>query len=264
MFPHYTTLELTSPGEHLVKLVLNRPEVSNAFNTSMCEELLDAILWLNYRSEDIRCLLITGAGDKAFSAGGDLKERQNMNDQEWRAQHKIFERFIREVWKCEIPIISVVNGGAVGGGCELALTADFILAADSAFFALSETSLGIMPGAGGTQNLPRAVGSRLAKQLIFTGERLHAREAYRVGLVNRIYPPEDLMSGAYDIASRVCRNAPLSIKQAKFAINYGMEMNYSGGLELELAAYNQLVGTKDRQEGVNAFNEKRRPIFGGR
>jgi enoyl-CoA hydratase/carnithine racemase len=157
-----------------------------------------------------------------------------------------------------------VNGAAYGGGCELALCCDFAYAAESARFALTEVTLGIMPGAAGTQNLPRAVGERRAKELILTGRPFSAREAYEWGMLNRVCAPEKLLDEAIETGRRIAENAPISVRQAKHAIHFGMQMDLHSGMMFEIEAYNRMVPTEDRREGVRAFNEKRKPQFKGR
>lgn len=258
----YETIELSEPAEHILVLRLNRPEASNALNTQMGRDLLAAFTTLQNEMR-YRCAIITGSGDRAFSAGGDLKERRGMTDEQWRAQHEIFEHASAALLDCPIPVMAAVNGAAYGGGCELALCCDFIYASTTARFALTETSLGIMPGGGGTQNLPRAVGERRAKELIFSASPFTAAEAAAWGMVNRLCEPHELMPEALAVAGRIARNAPLSVRQAKKSIHQGLQMDLRSGLVLEIEAYNRLVPTADRREGVLAFNEKRRPRFTG-
>jgi enoyl-CoA hydratase/carnithine racemase len=213
---------------------------------------------------NLRCIVLTGTGDKAFCAGGDLKERRGMTDEAWTRQHVIFERMVRALIDCPVPIIGAVNGAAYGGGCEIAGACDFLYAADSARFALTEVTLGIMPGGGGTQTLPRAVGERRAKELILTGKPFTAAQARDWGLVNEVFPLPDLLREALATASRIARNAPISTRQAKLAIHRGLQLSLRDGLALEIEAYNRMVPTEDRREGVLAFNEKRPPNFKGR
>src|SRR5438132_5646229 len=157
---------------------------------------------------------MTGAGDTSFCSGGDLKERLCMTDETWQAQHLLFERAIRAFIGCPVPVIGAINGAAYAGGCELALCCDFLYAAESARFALTEVTIGIMPGAGGTQNLPRAVGERRAKEIILTGRPFSAQEALEWGVLNRVVEPEALMGTALDTAKTIAANAPLSVRQA--------------------------------------------------
>ena len=182
----YETLQVEDKGDGLVLLTLNRPQVANAMNTQMGRDLLDFFDAVNGDPLAYRCIVMTGAGDKAFCAGGDLKERLGMTDETWQAQHLLFERAVRAFIGCPVPVIGAINGAAYAGGCELALCCDFLYAAETARFALTEVTLGIMPGAGGTQNLPRAVGERRAKEIILTGRPFSAQEAFEWGMVNRL------------------------------------------------------------------------------
>jgi enoyl-CoA hydratase len=214
--------------------------------------------------ENLRAVIITGQGDKAFCAGGDLKERNGMSDESWQAQHVIFERMVRAIMGCPIPVLAAVNGAAYGGGCEIAAASDFIYAASTARLALTEVTLGIMPGAGGTQNLARAVGERRAKELILSGLPFTAAEAEAWGLVNRVVEPSELLEATLAIARRIAGNGPIAVRQAKQAIHRGLQMSVWDGLAFEIEAYNRLVPTEDRREGVRAFNERRKPVFSGR
>jgi enoyl-CoA hydratase/carnithine racemase len=255
------TDELLALG--VLHAVLDRPEAANAMNTQMGRDLHSLFSGLASESGPVRCVVLSGAGTRAFCAGGDLKERNGMTDEQWQAQHKIFEDAIRSVIECPIPVLAAVNGAAFGGGLELALACDLIFASNSARFALTEVTLGIMPGCGGTQNLPRAVGERRAKELIFTGQSFSAAEAAEWGLVNRVWSEEDLLTETMKTAERIARNAPLSIRQAKLSISRGLELSFANGMLFEIQAYNRLVPTDDRREGIAAFNEKRSPQFKG-
>lgn len=187
-----------------------------------------------------------------------------MTDTEWRAQHAIFEEAFYAIMDSTVPVIAAVNGAAFGGGCELALACDFIYAARGARFALTETTLGIMPGCGGTQNLPRALGERRAKELILTGRAFSSAEALEWGMVNRVCEPGELMPAALETAQAICANAPVSVRQAKKAIQCGLNVDLRTGLAFEIESYNRTVVTEDRLEGVRAFAEKRTPRFRGR
>jgi enoyl-CoA hydratase len=187
-----------------------------------------------------------------------------MTDEQWTRQHVIFERMVRALIDCPVPIIGAVNGAAYGGGCEIAGACDFLYAAEGARFALTEVTLGIMPGGGGTQTLPRAVGERRAKELILTGKPFTSAQARDWGLVNEVFAPADLMPEALATASRIARNAPISVRQAKLAVHRGLQSSLRDGLALEIEAYNRMVPTEDRREGVLAFNEKRPPNFKGK
>ncbi len=260
----YSTLALDRPGETLLRITLNRPDFANAFNTQMATDLVHCFEQLAMEPADLRCVLLTGAGERAFCAGGDLKERDGMSDAAWTSQHLVYERMIRALLQCPLPVIAVVNGAAFGGGCELVAGADFAYAAEHAKFAMTETSLGIIPGAGGTQTLARAVGERRAKELILSARRFSAAEAFDWGLVNAVYPAVELMPAALDTAERIAANAPIAVRQAKQAIHRGLQMSLADGLAFEIEAYNRTVPTADRREGVRAFNEKRKPEFEGK
>ena len=252
------------PRPDVLLVTLNRPDVLNAMNTQMGHDMLHLFQALAMDPDLARAVVLTGAGPRAFCAGGDLKQRRGMTDAQWQAQHHVFEAKVRAMIDCPVPLVAAVNGAAYGGGCELALCCDFIYAADTARFALPEVTLGIMPGAGGTQNLPRAVGERRAKELLLSGRPWSARDAERWGMVNRVCAPETLVVEAVDTAAVMAGNAPVSIRQAKRAMHHGMDMSLADGLLFEIEAYNRMVPTEDRREGVLAFNEKRKPQFKGR
>jgi enoyl-CoA hydratase/carnithine racemase len=262
--PQYETLKLERDGEHVLVVTLDRPQVLNALNTQMMREQLD--LWTRLAAEpgDIRCAVLTGAGERAFCAGADLKERDGMSDAQWRAQHEILERAFTALVECPLPVIAALNGHAFGGGLEMALCCDFIYAVNNARCALPEVRLGIMPGGMGTQNLARAVGERRAKELILGARQFTADEAREWGLFNRVCEPDKLAAEARETARAIADNAPLSVRQAKKSIHYGLQMDLATGYRFEIEAYNRLVDSDDRREGVRAFNEKRKPRFSGR
>jgi enoyl-CoA hydratase/carnithine racemase len=260
----FETIKVDEKGDGLVLLILNRPNVANAMNTQMGRDLLAFFDAVNADPLAHRAIVMTGAGDKAFCAGGDLKERQGMSDETWATQHLLFERMIRAFLGVPVPVIGAINGAAYAGGCELALCCDFLYAADGARFALTEVTLGIMPGAGGTQNLPRAVGERRAKEIILTGRPFSAQEAFDWGMVNRLCPPGRLLDATLETARRIADNAPISVRQAKHAIHYGLQMDLASAMMFEIEAYNRMVPTEDRREGIASFNEKRKPVFKGR
>lgn len=260
----FETLLIERPAEHVVLLTMNRPERSNAFNTRMGVEMGRFFGSLYVDSEEARCIVVTGAGEKAFCAGGDLKERNEMTNEAWKRQHAIFEQKTLAMLDCPVPILAAVNGAAYGGGLELALSADFIYAARRARFAQTETRLGIMPGAGGTQNLPRACGVRRAKEIILTAEPFTAEQAYEWGIVNKLCEDEELMSDALATAQKIASNAPIATRQAKKSINMATQLDLKTGYAYEIEAYNRMIPTEDRLEGVRAFNEKRKPVFRNR
>jgi len=260
----YETLALATPRPHVMQVTLSRPTASNAMNTQLSRDVTVLFEGLALDPGGIRCIVVTGAGEKAFCAGGDLKERDGMTDAAWGRQHLVFERMVRALLDCPIPTIGAVNGAAYGGGCEIAATMDFLYAADTARFAMTEVTLGIIPGAGGTQTLPRAMGERRAKELILSGRPFTAGEAAEWGLVNAVFPQAALLPAALDTVERIAGNAPIAVRQAKQAIHRGLGMALGDGLAFEIEAYNRTVPTEDRREGVRAFNEKRKAAFTGR
>jgi len=259
----FQTLEIRQDREHVETVVLRRPEVANALNTRMGEELFAYFEALAMTPSRVRCVVLTGAGEKAFCAGGDLKERNGMSMEAWAAQHLVFERMARALVTCPVPIIAAVNGAAYGGGCEIAAACDFVYAAERATFALTEVRLGVIPGAGGTRSITRAVGERRAKELILTARSFSAADALEWGLVNAVFPGDALLGKAVETAAQIACNAPLAVRQAKHAISRGSGMSLSDAMAFEIEAYNRLVPTEDRLEGVRAFNERRAPRFKG-
>ena len=260
----YETIALEKVEEHVLLLVLDRPKRANAMNTQMGLDLRQVFLDLYVDTEDIRCVVVTGRGEKIFCAGGDLKDRDGMTDQQWQSQHAIFEQMVRGMRECPVPVLGAINGAAYGGGCEFALSCDFIYAAEHARFALTEITLGIMPGAGGTMNLPQAVGERRAREIIYTGRPFSAAEGLEWGLVNQVCAANDLLEKTIATAENISRNAPISVRQAKKSIAVSTQVDRHVGYMFELEAYNRMVPTEDRLEGVRAFNEKRKPEFKGR
>jgi enoyl-CoA hydratase/carnithine racemase len=262
-FPTYETLQLAPQDGHVLLATLNRPLVLNALNTQMGRDLFDLFSRLTADAAGVRCVVLTGAG-KAFCAGGDLKERDGMTQAQWQAQHELFERAFVAMLECPTPVVAALNGPAFGGGLEIALCCDFLYAARGAKFALPEVKLGIMPGGCGTQNLARAVGERRAKELVLTGRAFSADEALAWGAVNQVCEADALLPEALSTAHAIAANAPLSVRQAKKSIHYGLQTDLLTGYRFEIEAYNRLVDTEDRREGVRAFNEKRKPAFQGR
>ncbi len=259
----YETLRIAEPASGVASLTFDRPDRLNAMNTRMLGELLDFFAGMYVSFEETRCLVLTGAGDRAFCAGGDLKERNGMSDDDWRRQHALGEQAFKAVVDCPLPIIAAVNGVAYGGGCELALLADFVYAAGDARFALPEVTRGIMPGAMGTQMLPRACGVRRAKEIVLSGRPFSAQEALSWGIVNRVCDKDSLLSEAVATARHIAENAPVAVREAKKSLDMATQLDIRSGYAYELAAYNRLVLTEDRQEGIRAFNERRKPRFQG-
>ena len=263
-FPAYETLALEPRGAHLLLVKLNRPQALNALNTKMGVELTDLWTRLTADAGAIRCVVLTGTGDKAFCAGADLKERDGMAQAAWQVQHELFERGFMALMELPLPVVAAVNGHAFGGGLEIALCCDFIHASSAARFALPEVRLGIMPGGGGTQNLARAAGERRAKELILSGRQFSAEEGTAWGIFNRTCESGSVLNDALETARAIAENAPLSVRQAKKSIRYGLQTDLLTGYRFEIEAYNRLVDTEDRREGVRAFNEKRKPVFRGK
>lgn len=249
--------------KQVATVILNRPEAMNAFNYDMlCE--LEQVVEKARIDPDVRVVKFIGAGERAFSVGADLKERKTLTDQEVKRNiFKIGEVFSK-IEQLPQPTLAVINGYAFGGGMELALACDFRFAAADVGLGLTETSLGIIPGAGGTQRLPRIVGETKALELILTAERLLAQEAEKVGLVTKVSPLYELNDVVGGFISRILANAPIALQQAKFAIKEGMKVDLQTGLQIERKAYELTIPTEDRIEALTAFAEKRKPVFKGR
>lgn len=264
MTGRYETILTDNPQPHVLRVTLNRPAVANAFNTAMMRELLDLWSSLATASDSPRCVVLTGAGTRAFCAGADLKERNGMSEAMWMAQHDIIERQFAALINCPVPVIAEINGHAFAGGLEMLLGCDFAYAVRSARFALTEVTLGLMPGAGGTQTLARTVGEKRAKEIILTGQPFGAAQALDWGIVNALYEPDALMPAALATAAQIAANAPVAVREARRSIHGGLQMGLEEGMRYEIECYNRLVPTEDRREGIAAFNEKRKPQFKGR
>lgn len=260
----FQTLLTERPEPGILVVTLNRPEVLNALDTVMMTELRDLFGELYLEPETARCLVLTGAGERGFCPGADLKERDGMPDEVWRRQHAIVEQMIRAMHACPVPAIAAVNGVAMGGGLEIALACDFIYAAEHARFALPEVTRGIMPGAAGPQNLPRACGVRRAKEIVLTGRPFTAAEALEWGIVNRVCAKDALLAEALETAAVIAANAPIGVRAAKQALDKATDLDRASGYDFEIAVYGRTVSTEDRLEGIRAFNEKRKPEFKGR
>ena len=247
----------------VVLLTLNRPEVMNSFNFPMLLALKERVEAVHFDPE-VRVLIIEGAGPKAFCAGADLKERASLSETQVREFIFTIRNLFTFIEYLNKPVIAAVNGVALGGGTELALACDIRIASASATLGLTETRLAIIPGAGGTQRLPRLIGRGKAKELIFTGRRVEAQEALQIGLVNKVCPPENLLDECRAMAGMICEAGPIAVQQAKYAINYGLEADLPTGLAIESNAYWVTVPTADRLEGLAAFGEKRKPVYKGK
>ena len=244
-------------------ITLNRPQVMNAFNFALLEALKDQIDRVRFEN-NIRVVIITGAGEKAFCAGADLKERAGMNDTEVRTFILTLRGLFSAIETLNKPVIAAVNGIALGGGTELALASDIRIASERVTMGLTETRLAIIPGGGGTQRLPRLIGIGKAKELIFTGRRVDAREALDIGLVNKVCAPSDLMDESLQMAALICETGPIALEQAKYAIHFGTQTDLNTGMAIESNAYWLTIPTQDRLEALAAFKEKRKPVFKGK
>jgi len=246
----------------IAHLVLNRPEALNAIDNDLANAVCEACETLAH-DQSIWVVIVRGNGDRAFCAGADVKLRLGFSDEQWWTQRTLFRRMFALVRAVPQPMIAAVHGYALGGGAEIAMLADFIVAADDAVFGLTETHLGIIPGGGGTQNLPRLVGRNRAKELIYCARRFSAAEAERFGLVNRVVPRADLVGTATAIAREIMANGPLAVRLTKRAIDAGADLPFDEGLEREEEAYRRAIVSHDRREGIAAFNAKRAPEFTG-
>ena len=243
-------------------ITINRPEALNALNPETYQELSQALL--DFRDDaESWVVIITGAGEKAFCAGADLKEMvpvlEGLRNEWWRLPPTIMRGL--ELWK---PVIAAINGFALGGGLELALACDLRIAAENASFGLPEVTLGLIPGWGGTQRLPRAITKAKAAELLFLGQRIDAQEAYRIGLVNKVVPQSQLLSGAQEWAERLCEIPPLAVSAAKEAMMKGLDISLEEGLGLETKLEDFLFTTEDSKEGRAAWQEKRKPVLKGK
>jgi len=254
---------LREEAEGVLMLTFNRPAVMNSLNFALLHALAGEIEAVRLRA-DVRVLIVTGAGEKAFCAGADLKERAGLSPEKVREYIYTIRNLFTAIEYLNKPVIAAVNGIALGGGTELALASDIRVVAATASMGLTETRLAIIPGAGGTQRLPRLVGKGKAKELIFTGRRVDAVEAFDIGLANKICEPSELLAECRNMAAMICETGPIAIEQAKYAINYGLETDLQTGLAMESNAYWVCIPTEDRQEGLAAFREKRKPVYKGK
>lgn len=256
-------IELEIKDEHIALITLNRLEAANALSTSFLDLLNEKINLIN-KNPNIYCAILTGAGERAFCAGADLKERKSMtNSQVIDAVHYIGETMAK-IEKLRMPVIAAINGVAYGGGLELALACDLRIASSHVKLGLTETSLAIIPGAGGTQRLPRLIGKGQAKRLIYTAKPITADEALSIGLVEQVVEKYELLTTAMLLAKTISNNGPIAIQQAKLAMDKGVETDLNTGLTIEYLAYRETIPTIDRLEGLKAFAEKRKPYYKGK
>ncbi len=249
--------------DYLAVLYINRPKALNALNKDTLTEIRDAVADVA-KDEEIKVMIVTGAGEKAFVAGADIAYMQPLSAVEGREFADYGERTFRTLELLEKPVIAAINGFALGGGCELAMACDIRLASENAVFAQPEVGLGVIPGFGGTQRLPRLVGEGRAKELTYRANTIKAEEAYRIGLVNHIYPADQLIDEAKKMAKEIASKARLAVGFAKFAIGKGMQVDIDTAMSIESDMFGMCTSTFDHKEGMGAFLEKRKPLFQGK
>jgi len=254
---------LVEVSERIATVTFNRPKSLNALNPDTVRELGAAMEDLSAR-EDVGVVLLTGAGEKAFIAGADISSMKTFTAMEALDFALLGQRVLSFIEQMSQPVIGVVNGFALGGGCEVAMACDLLIAADTARFGQPEVNLGIIPGYGGTQRLPRLVGRNLAKELVLTGEMITAQRAYEIGLVNRVVPAAELMSVAREIAKKILSRGPVAVRTAKMAMNRGLDLDLGNACALEASLFAAGFSTADKEEGIAAFLEKRKANFTGR
>ncbi|GAB6173722.1 enoyl-CoA hydratase-related protein [Paradesulfitobacterium aromaticivorans] len=257
----YETI-LVQIEDGIATITLNRPKVLNALNNQVYQELGDAALQLGI-NDSVRVVIITG-GSKVFAAGADIGQMADANVIDIVTDNQPATRALREIENMPKPVIAAVAGYALGGGCELALAADIRIATDDAQFGLPEIKLGILPGSGGTQRLPRLIGAGRAKELIFSGDYISAEEAWRIGLVNKVVPAAELGEASRTMAKRFANHGAVALRLAKSCVNEGLGMDLNAGLQYEQRCFSILFATEDQKEGMKAFIEKRKPNFLGR
>ena len=248
---------------NLAIVTMNRPEVLNAFNSEQLAALRDAFYELA-RDDQVRVIIITGAGDRAFAAGADIAEMRDKSPSEALPFAQLGQAATSAIERTPQPVIAAINGFALGGGCEVALASDIRLAADNAAIGQPEVTLGIPPGWGGTQRLTRLVGPGYAKELIYTGKRIGAEEALRIGLVNAVYPRDQLMDKARELAEQIAANGPIAVRFSKEAIAHAFDVDLEAGLAHEAHVFALCFDTADQREGMGAFLDKRKAAFTGR
>ncbi|SHI09311.1 enoyl-CoA hydratase/isomerase family protein [Desulfosporosinus lacus] len=248
--------------EGIATITLNRPAVLNALNNQVFNELAEAALSLS-ADNSVRVVVITG-GDKVFAAGADIGQMATSTAVDVATGEKASHRAFQLLENMPKPVIAAISGYALGGGCELTLVADVRIAADNAQFGLPEIKLGILPGAGGTQRLPRLIGAGRAKELIFSGDFIKADEALRLGLVNKVVPADQLVAETKKMAKRFAARGAVALRLAKSSVNEGLRMDLEAGLEYEHKCFSLLFATEDQKEGMNAFLEKRQVKFQGK
>ncbi len=249
--------------DRIALLTLNHPEVLNALNQSTMEEL-EEVFHKRLAQDDVGAVIVTGAGDKAFAAGADIKELAALDPLEARVTSRQGHRILEVIEGFSRPVIAAINGFCLGGGCELALACHIRIAAESAQIGLPEVKLGLIPGYGGTQRLPRLVGKGKAMEMVLSGESVGAQEAQRIGLVNQVVSLEDLIPRCRELATRILANGPLAVRYCIEAINSGLDMPLQEGTRLEASLFGLCCATEDMKEGTRAFLEKKKPQFKGK
>ncbi|SFM12289.1 short-chain-enoyl-CoA hydratase [Pelosinus propionicus] len=244
-------------------ITLHRPKALNALNTELLQEL-NNLLDCVKEDTSIGVVIITGSGEKSFVAGADIAEMQSLTAIEGRNFGKIGQEVFNKLESLPQPVIAAINGFALGGGCELAMACDIRIASEKAKFGQPEVSLGITPGFGGTQRLPRLVGKGRAKELIYTGDIIDAGEAYRIGLVNKVAAPDELMNAAKAMAEKIIAKASVAVQLSKAAVNEGLNMDLASGIAYEAEVFGLCFATEDQKEGMAAFVEKRKANFSGK
>ncbi|HBP62753.1 MAG TPA: crotonase [Desulfosporosinus sp.] len=257
----YKNLILEQNGAIAV-LTINRPKALNALNADTLTELSTVFDELG-RDSSVKAVILTGSGEKAFVAGADIAQMKELNGLEARRFAQLGQSTFRKLELLSQPVIAAINGFALGGGCELAMSCDIRLASETAKFGQPEVTLGLTAGFGGTQRLPRIVGTGVASELLFTGDIIDAQEAYRIGLVNHVYPSDKLLEEALKLANRIAGRAPVGVQLSKSAIQRGINMDLDSAQDYEAAVFALTFSTRDQKEGCSAFLERRKPVFEG-
>jgi enoyl-CoA hydratase/carnithine racemase len=252
------TVDIGRPSEHVAEVIMNRPEAMNALSTDQLQQLGEAATELA-ADDQINVVIISSALDRAFCVGADLKERRGFDENDLRRQRTVVQETFGALLKVPVPMLAAVDGFALGGGCELALSCDLIIASATAVFGLPEVGLGLVPGGGGTQLLPRRIGLNKAADLVLTGRRIGAEEAMRIGLADRLVPMGTARQTALELAEEIATKSPISLRAAKRALRQGIDVDLGRGLEIESRAWEEAAFSADRVEGIEAFNQRRAP-----
>ncbi len=252
-------IEYVSAGRVAI-ITLNRPHADNAITTELAAQLIEVLETIAARPS-VRVAILTGAGDRAFSVGGDLYQRKSMTKEEWLRQRQVFDRVLYNLRQLRRPIFTAVHGMAYGGGCEMAISTDFIIASDDALFGQPEAMVGLSAGGGSPVFLPRVLPPGKAMQMLMTGEPITAQEAYRLGMVNEVYPRAELMSAALSIAEKIANNSPTAVQSVKRAVQNGQGEPVEQAIAIMMDEHWRSVVHPDRVEGIRAFTEGREPVF---